>query len=224
MKYKAFITAVIIMLCFHSCNLHPAEQSKAGVKPKLLADKEIFCLYKKTNDTVYVARALETVNEHADLHLYELNIAAPQDLVQTFRSVQHLTKQELDNKKTELRNDYNWTPVKTNEVLFVQIQWHGFKDEMQLLYKSQEVERTTGKALENKRLGEWIAGDLGPGGGNMLYAVTDIDQSMQVILTILQENNLEKNVLIGRRIEADQDNWFYEVIYPTKYSGHFITY
>jgi hypothetical protein len=107
--------------------------------------------------------------------------------------------------------------------LFVQIQPAGFRDEKQLLDKRQEVEDLLSKALENKELGKWFAGDIGPGGGNMLYTVKDIDKSMQIILEVLQQNKLDKNVLIDRRVLVDQDDWFYEVIYSTKFSGDFNT-
>lgn len=223
MKFKTFTLGLLTFLGLTSCNQNSDKQSDGQTNSTLLADKEIFSLYKKTDSVIYVARALKTGNDKFDLHLYELNISTPEGAKQTFISVQQLTQQELENKKTEFQSSYNWTPFKGNEVLFVQIQPKGFKDEMQLLEKRQEIEDKLSKALENKRLGEWFAGDLGPGGGNMLYTVTDIDKSLQVILDVFQQNKLEKNVLIGRRVLVDKGDWFYEVIYPTKYSGDFNT-
>lgn len=223
MKFKTFTLGLLTFLGLTSCNQNSDKQSDGQTNSTLLADKEIFSLYKKTDSVIYVARALTTGNDKFDLHLYELNISTPEGAKQTFTSVQQLTQQELENKKTEFQSSYNWTPFKGNEVLFVQIQPKGFKDEMKLLEKRQEIEDKLSKALENKRLGEWFAGDLGPGGGNMLYTVTDIDKSLQVILDVFQQNKLEKNVLIGRRVLVDKGDWFYEVIYPTKYSGDFNT-
>lgn len=110
-----------------------------------------------------------------------------------------------------------------NDVLFVQIQPRGFKDEMQLMDKRQKIETITSKALQDKKLGEWFAGDLGPGGGNSLYEVSDINRSIEIILNVLEQNGLEHNVLIGRRVLKDKADWFYEVIYPTKYAGAFNT-
>jgi hypothetical protein len=170
-----------------------------------------------------VARALTIGSDEFDLHLYELNISIPENAKQSFGSVQKLTKRDLDNKKTEIQRNYNWMPFENNAVLFIQIQPIGFENEMQLLDKRQEVEHELTTALENKNVGKWIAGDLGPGGGNMLYTVTDLDKSLQMILEVLQQNSLEKQVLIGRRVMLDNDDWFYEVIYPTKFSGAFNT-
>lgn len=223
MKFKTFTLGLLTFLGFSSCNQNSNKQPDGQTNSTLLADKEIFSLYKKSDSIIYVARALTTDNDNFDLHLYELNISIPEGAKQTFTSVQQLTLQELENKKTELQNSYNWTPFKSNEVLFVQIQPTGFKDEMRLLDKRQEIEDKLNKALENKKLGEWFAGNLGPGGGNMLYTVTDIDKSLQIILDVLQRNKLDKNVLIGRRVLVDKDDWFYVVIYPTKYSGDFNT-
>ena len=57
----------------------------------------------------------------------------------------------------------------------------------------------------------------------MLYTVTNIEITLQTILQVLKQNNLDKNVLIGRRIMIDKGDWFYEVIYPTKFTGTFNT-
>jgi hypothetical protein len=223
MKFQTFTLGLLTFLGLTSCNQNSDKQTNGQTNSTLLVDKETFCLYKKTDNIIYVARALTSGNDKFDLYLYEVNISTPEGANQTFTSIQQLTQKELDRKKTELQSSYNWTPFKGNEVLFVQIQPTGFKDEMQLLDKRQEIEDKISKALENKKLGEWFAGDLGPGGGNMLYTVTDIGKSLQVILDVMQQNKLEKNVLIGRRVLVDKDDWFYEVIYPTKYSGDFNT-
>ena len=189
----------------------------------LLVDNEVFSLYKKTDNVINIARALTTGKDKVDIYLYALNISTPEGAKQTFTSVQTTTRQQINTRKNELLRNYNWKPFKGKEILFVQIQPTGFEDEMQLLDKRQEIEDKLSQALEPKKLGEWFAGDLGPGGGNMLYTVTDVNKSIKVILQVLQDNNLYKNVLIGRRVLLDKDDWFYEVIYPTKYSGDFNT-
>jgi len=223
MTIKTLILGLLSILGLTSCNQHSNKQTDKPVSTTLLADREIFSLYKKTDSVIYVGRALTTDDVSFDLHLYEINISSPEAAKQTFVSVQQFTKQELDNKKAELQSNYAWTPFKGKDVLFVQIQPTGFKDEMQLLVKRQEIEDKLSKALENRNLGEWVAGDIGPGGGNMLYTVMEIDKSMQIILEVLLQNKLDESILIGRRVLVDQDNWFYEVIYPTKYTGDFNT-
>ena len=223
MTIKTFTRGLLTFLSLTSCHQTSNKQTNEQEKTVMLADKEIFSLYKKSDSVIHIARVLTTGNDVFDLHLYEVNISTPEGARQTFVSVQPLTNQQFSERKAELQSNYNWTPLKGDKVLFVQIQPTGFSDEIQLLNKRQEIEDKLSKALENEKLGEWFAGDLGPGGGNMLFTVTDIEKSLQLILQVLQNNKLNKNVLIARRILIDEGDWFYEVIYPTRYSGDFNT-
>src|SRR2546421_9850014 len=106
MKIK-FIMGLLTFLDLTSCNQNSNKQTDRQANSTLLAYKEIFSLYKKTDSIIYVARALATGNAKFDLHLYKLNISTPEGAKQTFESVQQLTEQELDNKKAELQNNYN---------------------------------------------------------------------------------------------------------------------
>jgi hypothetical protein len=223
MTAKIFAAGLLLYLGLTSCNQASNKQQSMKTKAALLVNKEAFTLYKKTDSVIYVVRALAVTSDTFDLHLYHINISKPENAQQLFASVQRLTKQEIDKKKAELETSYTWAPFKNEEILFVQIQPSGSKDEMQLLDKRQEVEDKLREALENNNLGKWIAGDLGPGGANMLFTVSDVNKSLQTVMSVLQENDLEKNVLIGRRVSLDKADWFYEVIYPVSYSGHFNT-
>ena len=57
----------------------------------------------------------------------------------------------------------------------------------------------------------------------MLFTVEDFDKSMDLILEVLRQNELDDKVRIGRRVRIDKNDWFYEVIHPKKYSGDFNT-
>lgn len=89
--------------------------------------------------------------------------------------------------------------------------------------KRQEVEDKLNSVFEREKLGEWFAGDMGPGGGNILYSVYQVDSAMQAILGVLRQFKVEGITLIGRRVLLSDQDWFYEVIYPTNYSGDFNT-
>lgn len=224
MAFKLVAVGVLSLMAFVGCNQDSNMKTNGQPDPTHMADKiEVFSLYKKADSKIYVARALSVGNDKVDLYLYELNTSSPEGAKQSFVSVQHLIKQEIDNKKSELQIDYNWEPFKGNKVLFVQIEPAGFKNEIELLEKRQEIEEKLGNALESKSLGKWFSGDLGPGGGNMLFTVEDIDKSMDLILEVLRQNELDGKVRIGRRVLIDKDDWFYEVIHPTRYSGDFNT-
>ena len=213
----------ILLLTLVGCNQNSQMKTNSQPDPRHLAESEAFSLYKKVDSTFQVARAVSNGNEKFDLYLYELDTSVPEGVKQSFVSVHQFTREELDNKKAALQTDYNWEPFKGDRVLFVQIDSSGFNNEFELLEKRQEIEEKLGRALEGKGLGEWIAGDLGPGGGNMLFTVKDIDKSMGLCLEVLRQNLLDEKVRIGRRVRIDKDDWFYEVIHPAKYSGDFNT-
>ncbi len=185
--------------------------------------KEVFTIYRKTENVFHIARAITTTSDNFDLHLYEVNTSRPEAAEQTFVSVEHLSQQQLTIRKNELRVVYNWTRFRSYEVLFVQIQPTDVKNEIELLDKSHKIETELNNALESKKLGEWLASDVGPGGGNILYKVIDVDRSLETVLAVCRQNKLDEDVLIGRRVFVTEDDWFYEVIYPTNFTGIFNT-
>jgi hypothetical protein len=118
---------------------------------------------------------------------------------------------------------FNWTPYKSNLTLFVQIEPSAFKNEMDALSKRQEIEQEIETALKSENLGQWTAGDLGPGGANMLFEVSNFNNAISIILEVLSKANLDSKTIIGRRINTKSEDWFYEVIYPITYNGAFLT-
>jgi hypothetical protein len=219
MKRINMALGLLALLGLTSCNQNPTNMKDEQV----YKDKEVFTLYDKTDSIVHTARVLTTDNINFDLLQYDIDISTPEDAKQKNISIEHLDQQKLDSAKTELQKTYNWTPFKGNNVLFIQIQPKGFKTETELLDKRQDIEDKLNSALDSKKLGEWFAGDIGPGGGNILFVITDVERALQTIMMVLKQNNLDKNVLIGRRVRTNNADWFYEVIYPTNYSGDFNT-
>ena len=213
------IIILLTLLTMTSCYQNTANHAGGQVS----VDREVFTSYSKSDSILHVARALTVDGKTFDFLLYDVDISKPEKVRQKQISVEQLTQQQLDTKKAEIQTIYNWSPFDGNDILFVQIQPTGFKNEMELLDKRQHIEVELTSELGSKKLGEWAASDLGPGGGNILFAVTNVEDALQTILQFLKRNNLDKNVLIGRRILISSDDWFYEVIYPTKYSGDFNT-
>lgn len=184
---------------------------------------EVFTLYRKTNNLFHVARVLRKASDDFDLLLYDVNAATAEGAAQKLVSSEHLTKLELDKRKPILQKDYIWSPLKVDQVLFVQIQPDTFKDEFELLDRRQKLEKQLDHTLESKNLGEWLASDIGPGGGNILYKVADIEQALNAVLEIVKQNGLENEVRVGRRVYVADRDWFYEVIYPSNFTGVFNT-
>jgi hypothetical protein len=202
-----------------SCQQNTTNQTVEQVTVK----REVSAYYGKAENIIHTARILTIDNKSYDLIFCDVDISAPEGSKQKFISIEPLTDQQLKGKQIDLQKTFNWTPFKGNAILFVQIQPAGFKNVMELLDVRQKIELKLTSELENNRIGEWSASDLGPGGGNILFDVTNIDSALQTILQVLKKNKLDKRVLIGRRVLISNEDWFYEVIYPTKYSGDFNT-
>jgi hypothetical protein len=185
------------------------------------SDKEVWTLYLQS-DTVYHVKRLVSFDSGYVLLTYDVNTSQPEAAHQTFKGKQSINESDLQKIKSESPS-FNWTPFKAIPTLFVQMQPFAFKDEMDALDKRQQIEQLIDNELKSKNLGEWIAGDLGPGGANMLFEVQDIIIAKAVIQTILSKNGLDKATIIGRRVNIAADNWFYEVIYPLDYNGEFLT-
>lgn len=116
-----------------------------------------------------------------------------------------------------------WTPEQETPVLFVQIQPSAFNNEFNALEVRQKVEELIDQRLQLANIGTWFAGDIGPGGANMLFEVQTVADGMKIIITVLKEQKLDSNTIIGLRIYTAPDNWNYNVIYPENYTGTFNT-
>jgi hypothetical protein len=217
MNIKKF-TLLLLIFGFTNCKSQDKEDFK-----NVPFNKETFTLYEKNNNSFHVAKFVEIAKDSIGVYLYELNISTPEGLLQTFSSEEKITKSKINIKKKDLEKKYNWKVFNGQNVLFVQIQPNGFKNELEVLDKRQEIENDIDDALKSKNVGEWFAGDNGPGGGNMLFTITDTNQATKIVLDILSKNHLEKNTVIGKRVMTDKEDWFYEVIYPEKFTGKFNT-
>lgn len=210
-----FLTFIGLTVCQQNTTSQTVEQ--------VMIKREVVAYYYKAENIIHTARILTIDNKNYDLIFYDVDISTPEGSKQKFISIEPLTDQQLKGKQIDLQKTFKWTPFKGKDILFVQIQPVGFKSEMELLDMRQKIELKLTSELENKRIGEWSASDLGPGGGNILFTVSNIDSALLTILQVLKQYNLDKRVLVGRRVLISNEDWFYEVIYPTNYTGNFNT-
>lgn len=221
MKTIKFAYAALAILFVQGCNIH--SQSKGQeINASIVVDKELCTLYKKDSNTIRTLRALQKPNDSVALFLMDLDVSKPEGTLQKFISVQLLSRKQFEQQAIKFKEVYTWKPFTGSEVIFVQIK-AGDTNEFVVLDKRQEIEDQINEALKDGNIGEWIAGDIGPGGGNMLFEVNNIDKSMPVILEVLRQNKVEKQVVIGRRVMVNSNDWFYTVIYPAGFSGIFNT-
>jgi len=184
-------------------------------------DQELWTLYAKS-DTVYHVKRLVSNDTSYYLLTYEVNASLPEQAHQTFIDKQPVNPNEVDKIKAH-NSSFNWKPFQAIPVLFVQLQYSIFKDQMAALNKRQQLEQLIDEELRAKSMGHWIAGDIGPGGANMLFEVQSVEKAIGTILAILTRQGLDKATLVGRRVNVTADDWFYEVVYPSTYNGVFIT-
>jgi len=211
MKTKMIPTLFVVITFLAIC--------VSGGSNNMEFNREGKTLFKREGNVFNVIRIYEH-NEYQNRILkYVLDANVPESLSQKFINEEIINKKQNEN----IVKEFNWKQFKGNNVVFVQIQPIGFKTEMELLNVRQEIEDRIGKRLTKSKLGEWLAGDLGPGGGNMLFEVNDMEKAIENVLETLHQNKLENKAIIGRRIYREKDDWFYEVIYPEKYSGKFDT-
>lgn len=199
------------------------KKQQAGRGNKNNAPKEIWTIYDRQDTLVHVKRLMNT-DSGLTLFTYDINSADPIATRQVSVNSKKLSgDSEAASAKAQSTN-YQWIPYKPATVLFIQVEPSGFKDEMEALNRRHEIEDKIDEALKAKGFGEWIAGDLGPGGLNMLYAVPDIDQATPVMLDILAKNRLDKKAIIARQLDVAKDDWFYEIIYPLNFTGVFLSF
>ena len=195
---------------------------KPDTAQKKVVTKEVWTIYSK-QDTVFHVKRLVSSNTGLTLLSYDINTSKAEAAAQTFISSKTLSNENEAATIKSQSSNFKWTPYKTGLTLFVQIEPSVFKDEMEALDKRQDIEQKIEAALKAKGLGDWTAGDLGPGGANMLFEVSNVDNATSVVLEVLSKSGLDKKTIIGRRIYTEEEDWFYEVIYPSSFSGVFLT-
>jgi len=219
---KIFKLIYILFFGILSCGQELASNANKSLVEPLAITSEQWTLYNMQDSLVHVQRLMSS-DSGLTLLSYDINISRTEAAVQTFIS----RKQKIDSSEAELlrlqNSKLSWKPYQDTLTLFVQIDGAAFKDDMEELLTRQAVEKEIGDALKNEKLGEWVAGDLGPGGANMLFEVNDINKSVSIILSALKTSGFNKNIRIGRSIGFDAENWFYEVIYPINFNGRFNT-
>ncbi len=115
--------------------------------------------------------------------------------------------------------------VRQTRVLFVQWQYPDSMEFMKALSTRQKTEIILDDSLGQSGHGQWIGGDLGPGGANMLFEVNDAEKAMSLISNILKGLSMEKETVIAidnGNIQRGESPSNYKVIHPKNYTGKFI--
>ncbi len=213
MKYAALLfLSLFLTACHHS------SRTATPVKPLI---QNMASYYKTGKDrTIHFAR---TVKDSLGIHYLEGTISFDK----VHNAVQHITKHETipPQRVNTLLSDLKERNYKEgfdhyDKILFVQL--HPEPDhELKILSRRQSIETKIHNELYRRNLGEWVAGDLGPGGANMLFRVKDEEKALNWIMHLLQNEGILHHSLIARRLFFSPHEWNYEILYPIDFSGTF---
>ncbi len=221
------ITQPIIFLALlfglFSCEQKPKDKKHQLDTPKKMTlTKELWTIYSK-QDTIFHVKRLLSSGSGLILKSYDINTSNPEITKQTFIDSKILANEEEASHFKSKNSNSHWVPFKTTPTLFVQINWAAFKSDLEPWEKREAIMDEIVKALKSQGHADWTGCDIGPGGLNMLFEYEKIDYAVPSILEVLKKEGFDKKTIIGRRINTEPDDWFYEVIYPNNFNGLFKT-
>lgn len=199
-----------------SCN------NKANKKPTEKVDIEYVSSNYK-NETEATIKFSRVIKDSLNLNLIEGEISFDENYntLQKITNKRIVTESEVDSINSNLKEKgYRENFDNIGKIIFVQMQPKNEND-LQVLDLRHEIEEKIHEKLKSIGIGEWIAGDLGPGGANMLFEVTEWKKSIPIIMNILNQDGLLRNTLLMKRLNTAKDDWNYEIIYPIDYDGVF---
>ena len=181
----------------------------------------ISSFYKKENDEEI--KFFRITKDSSNFRQIEGKISLNKDYntLQEIKTNTIISGTEIDSIKAKLKSEnYRENFDNISKVIFVQIQPKSEND-LKVLDLRHSIEGKIHQELNSNKLGEWIAGDLGPGGANMLFDVNNWNKSFEIIMKVLNNENLLEKSLILKRLNTAEDDWNYDIIYPIDYDGVF---
>lgn len=190
-----------------------------------LTGTELFSFYQKNGDQLSIERGINS-GDVVTVYSYALDVSIPEEASQKLTSVRSIEHQNLESEKSRLAVTHQWqadVEASAEQLIFLQIRPLQTDDELTLLDFIHCLGDEISEVLEENKLGEWEASDIGPGGGNILFTSSDFSGCYHAITSILSSKGILERSIIGRRLNEDSENWFYEVIFPHEFTGEFLT-
>ncbi len=207
---------IILSVILFGCNNVQKKKTFKNVNIEFISSN-----YKNENrEIIDFSRILK---DSLGIHFIEGKISFDKN----YNTIQEITKNEIINEKqiniikSDLKNrNYREEFDNYNKILFVQMQPR-FDNDLEVLNLRQTIEEKINQKLSNQKLGEWVAGDIGPGGANMLFEVKDWNKSIMLVMESLNNEGLLEKCLIMKRLNIARDDWNYEIVFPIDYNGIF---
>jgi hypothetical protein len=179
-----------------------------------------YSFYKNDSDTIEFVRIVKdssNVRQITGTISFDSNYNTCQKIIQ----IKNIQTNEMEKIESELlEKGYRSKFDNKKNLMFIQIRPKDLND-LKVLDLRHKMETKIESRLSKNGIGEWVAGDLGPGGANMLFEVSDWDNAFQIVIELLNSEGLINNCLISKRLYTADDDWNYEVVYPTDYNGIF---
>ncbi len=207
MKYL-FIT-FFLLNAFSACSPKKKEKRQKNQLTNEIQNLS-FPLYIRTDSTIKI---LEQKKTESDIKITTINYSKPEVNKQSIR----------ESKKEPLKNIYSnkWAPEKRKiETHFLQIQPKTNEIENVLSIQNY-VNNNITKAIIAKNLGQYAASDLGVGGVNFLFEVSNQEAFFSELQSLIKQANLSENSIIAKRIYIKQGNWTYKVLDPINFEATF---
>jgi hypothetical protein len=164
---KILLAIIIIGLISCAQSTAGTHATTVDISKSVQSDKELWTLYSKSDTVCHVKRLISSDSNYV-LLTYDIEIGPFEAVNQSLIEKDTVKKKDLERIRSQSAG-FNWKPFTATPILFVQLQATAFKDEMAALYKGHQVEQIIDADLKSRNLGSWIAGDVGPGGANMLF-------------------------------------------------------
>ncbi len=210
------IGVILIIILVLSCN------NQTNKKPTEKMEIEyVSSNYKNATEGKIEFSRIVKYTSNLNLIEGEISFDENHNTLQKITNKRIVSESEIDSIKFALNNKgYRENFDNFGKIIFVQMQPKNEND-LQVLDLRHSMEEKIHVQLDNSGLGKWIAGDLGPGGANMLFEVTEWEKSIHLIMQILNQEDLLDKSLIIKRLNTAEDDWNYEIIYPIDYNGVF---
>lgn len=222
MKFQNFSIAcaflLVILMLFQACSSRLNDSSERNSNSIVLAN-----YYRNVSpDSIDYIRILKT---DSDVELISGDIFYSSRYItkQIVGSVEHISDGSIKSIEKQLvaqgfRSEFGGF----KNVMFIQIPVDS-GNSMDAIQARTKLENRLDQEFLKNGCGQWISGDIGEGGANMLFQINNWEKAFQTALAVLGHQNLLEEAIIAKRLNFSETYWNYQIVYPNRFEGEFDT-
>lgn len=203
-----FFTVLLIISC-----------SNQASQNKLYSNKSYYhtnTYYKTFNDTIYYSRYLEDSLSLTRL-FGSITIDSLRFTTQNILDSQVINKnQKYDSVNDLIMIGYRNKGMIGENIMRVKLLPNNYNF-LEVLSLRHEMEEEIDSIFHEERTGSWFAGDS----GNMLFEISNWDKSLDIVIKVATNRNINDQILIARSVYISEDNWNYDIVYPLYFEGRY---